>query len=91
MAIGVPLLLLFGGLFVAADAVFKSLLVSAFPDWRQAWTHLAQALGFAWYSAGLLRDLLATREEEHQRWLRVVIEADGETVHNTFFDRNFKP
>jgi len=29
--------------------------------------------------------------EQHQRWLRVVIEPDGETVHNTFFDRNFKP
>jgi hypothetical protein len=29
--------------------------------------------------------------EQLQRWLRVVIEADGETVHNTFFDRNFKP
>jgi hypothetical protein len=25
------------------------------------------------------------------RWLRVIIEADGETVHNAFFDRNFKP
>jgi hypothetical protein len=29
--------------------------------------------------------------EQHQRWLRVVIESDGETVHNAFFDRNFKP
>ena len=25
------------------------------------------------------------------RWLRVVTEADGETVHNTFWDRGFKP
>ncbi len=25
------------------------------------------------------------------RWLRVIIEADGETAHNAFWDRNFKP
>jgi hypothetical protein len=28
---------------------------------------------------------------ERRRWLRVVTEADGETVHNTFWDRNFDP
>jgi len=26
-----------------------------------------------------------------QRWLRVVTEPDGETVHNAFWDRNFEP
>jgi len=25
------------------------------------------------------------------RWLRVVLLADGETVHNAFFDRSFDP
>jgi hypothetical protein len=25
------------------------------------------------------------------RWLRVIVLADGETVHNAFFDRGFKP
>jgi hypothetical protein len=25
------------------------------------------------------------------RWLRVVVLADGETVHNAFFDRSFEP
>ena len=25
------------------------------------------------------------------RWLRVVLLADGETVHNAFFDRRFTP
>lgn len=25
------------------------------------------------------------------RYLRVILLADGETVHNAFFDRNFKP
>jgi hypothetical protein len=28
---------------------------------------------------------------ERQKFLRVVTEADGETVHNAFFDRRFKP
>ena len=28
---------------------------------------------------------------ERQRWLRVVTEADGETVHNAFWDRDFEP
>ena len=25
------------------------------------------------------------------RWLRVIVEADGKTVHNAFWDRNVKP
>lgn len=29
--------------------------------------------------------------EEDDRYLRVVLLADGETVHNAFFDRSFKP
>jgi hypothetical protein len=29
-------------------------------------------------------------EEAGGRWLRVVVLADGETVHNAFFDRSFK-
>jgi Domain of unknown function (DUF4173) len=64
LAIGLPFLFLFGALFVAADAVFKSLLESAVPDWRHVWSHLLIAAGIAWLSAGLLRDLLASREDE---------------------------
>jgi hypothetical protein len=30
-------------------------------------------------------------EEAGGRWLRVILLADGETVHNAFFDRGFKP
>jgi hypothetical protein len=30
-------------------------------------------------------------EEAGGRWLRVVVLADGETVHNAFFDRGFEP
>ena len=29
-------------------------------------------------------------EEAGNKWLRVVVLADGETVHNAFFDRTFK-
>jgi len=28
---------------------------------------------------------------ERERYLRVVTEPDGETVHNAFFDRGFRP
>jgi len=30
-------------------------------------------------------------EEMEGRYLRVILLADGETVHNAFFDRRFKP
>ena len=30
-------------------------------------------------------------DEAGGRWLRVVLLADGETVHNAFFDRDFEP
>jgi hypothetical protein len=28
---------------------------------------------------------------ERRRWLRVIVERDGETVHNAFWDRRFRP
>jgi hypothetical protein len=30
-------------------------------------------------------------EEMGGRYLRVILRADGETVHNAFFDRSFEP
>jgi Domain of unknown function (DUF4173) len=64
VALGVPLLLLFGGLFVAADAVFKHLLSSAVPTLSVSIVEQALVVFlFAWLAAGLLRDLLAPREE----------------------------
>lgn len=64
LGIGLPLLLLFGGLFVAADAVFKELLSSAVPTLSVATVERALVVClFAWLAAGLLRDLLAPREE----------------------------
>ena len=64
LALSVPFLALFGGLFIAADAVFRSLIVGAVPDLRHVWSHLLIAAGVAWLSAGLLRDLVASRDAE---------------------------
>jgi Domain of unknown function (DUF4173) len=64
LGLGLPLLALFGGLFMAADAVFKNLLTSAVPNLDHPLEHVLIVLGTAWLSAGLLRDLLAAREEE---------------------------
>jgi Domain of unknown function (DUF4173) len=64
LALSLPFLVLFGGLFVAADAVFRSLIVGAVPDLRHVWSHLLIAAGVAWLSAGLLRDLVASRDAE---------------------------
>ena len=63
-AIGAPLVLVFGGLFVAADAVFKQLVASAVPSLDGLPSRAAVALVFAWISMGLLRDLLTAREED---------------------------
>lgn len=56
LAIAAPLLLLFGGLFAAADAVFEDLVVDLFDfDLAELLGHLLLAAFFAWVSAGLLR------------------------------------
>jgi hypothetical protein len=64
VGLGLPLLAVFGGLFMAADAVFKNLVTSAVPDLNHPLEHVFIVLGTAWLSVGLLRDLLAAREEE---------------------------
>jgi hypothetical protein len=63
VAIGVPLLAVFGGLFIAADSVFKDIVTAALPGFGNPWTHLALFALAAWCSAGLLRDLLSSRED----------------------------
>jgi hypothetical protein len=65
VAIGLPLLLLFGALFVAADAVFKQLLSAAVPTLSASSlvTHAFVVLVVAWLAAGLLRDVLAPLED----------------------------
>jgi hypothetical protein len=67
LALGVPLLFLFGGLFVAADAVFKNLVSSAVPSINE--TLLARVVIiaiWAWLAGGLLRDLLAVRSDDEE-------------------------
>lgn len=64
LGIGAPLLLVFGGLFLAADTVFRhyaqAILPTAVP---QAWPHVLTAAGIAWLAGGLLRDLAADRDD----------------------------
>jgi hypothetical protein len=65
VALGLPLLLLFGGLFVAADAVFEQLVSSAVPSVDATVVERLLIVGvFAWLAGGLLRDLLASRDDD---------------------------
>jgi uncharacterized protein DUF4153 len=63
IGLGIPLIVLFGSLFMAADAVFRSLVTAAVPPFEHPLAHLLIIVGVAWVTAGLLRDLLAAREE----------------------------
>lgn len=64
LALGVPLLLLFGGLFVAADAVFKHLVSSAVPSLSAKTAERIIVVGvWTWLAGGLLRDLVSPREQ----------------------------
>jgi hypothetical protein len=63
-AIGLPLVLLFGGLFMAADAVFKHYVTGAVPSFGNPASHIVFVTVIAWTGAGLLRDLVAGREDE---------------------------
>jgi hypothetical protein len=62
IALGIPLVALFGGLFLAADAVFKRLVTAALPDLSHVWAHAFLAAAIAWLTGGLLRDLIAPSE-----------------------------
>jgi hypothetical protein len=59
---------------------------------REAW--ILQAIASAEHEArqedGRIRRWIRVPEMEN-RWLRVVLLSDGETVHNAFFDRRFNP
>jgi len=56
LAFAVPLLLLFGALFVAADSVFQNYVSEAVPNPDSVITHTALVLVIAWASAGVLRE-----------------------------------
>src|SRR6266540_4008745 len=67
LALGAPLLLLFGGLFVAADAVFKHLVSSTVPTLDASLVERVLIIGIcAWLSGGLLRNLLASRQDDEE-------------------------
>jgi hypothetical protein len=60
-----PLLLLFGALFVAADAIFERLVLDVFGfDLRQVFQHLLLICSLAWVTAGLLWAGLMARVPE---------------------------
>jgi Domain of unknown function (DUF4173) len=60
-----PLLLLFGALFVAADAIFERLVIDVFGfDLAEVFTHLFLICSLAWISSGLLWAGLMARVPE---------------------------
>jgi hypothetical protein len=62
LAVALPLLILFGALFVAADTVFQSFVSDAVPDSRQLFVHGLLIAGFAWVSGGMLREFLGEQQ-----------------------------
>lgn len=59
LVLAVPLVLLFGALFMAADAVFEDMVTDLIDvDLGQVYTHLAVTAGWAWLVAGYLRGVL---------------------------------
>jgi Domain of unknown function (DUF4173) len=64
LAIALPLLLLFGGLFTAADATFEGIVARLFQwDVDALGTQLARTAFYAWVAGGLLRVMLWRRDE----------------------------
>jgi hypothetical protein len=62
LVIAVPLVLVFGALFVAADAVYEGMVRDAFNlDADLALSHLLLFLALSWVSAGYLRGLALSR------------------------------
>jgi hypothetical protein len=75
--ISAPLLVVFGALFAASDAVFEARVAELLDfDLWELWSHLLLFGLFAWLSAGLLRPALLGGElpgpwTERPRWLRL--------------------
>jgi hypothetical protein len=63
LLIAVPLILLFGGLLMAADAVFANLIEGAFDiNAEILFSHIGLTILFAWLAGGLLRGALHERD-----------------------------
>ncbi|MEO7539997.1 MAG: DUF4173 domain-containing protein [Pyrinomonadaceae bacterium] len=64
VAIATPILLIFGGLFIAADAVYEGMIQRVFNIRPEvAFTHILLTGIFAWLSAGYLRGVMFTGEK----------------------------
>lgn len=64
VAIALPLLILFGLLFIAADAVFESFFSNVFSlKFDKVFGHILLILAFAWLGGGFLRVVLFRRED----------------------------
>jgi len=62
LAIALPLIIVFGTLFMAADAVFRSLVNNAFAvDTGSLFSHLIVALCLTWLAGGFLRNVFLAR------------------------------
>jgi hypothetical protein len=65
VAIALPLLLIFGGLFMAADAVFEGIVKRTFHlNFETLFSHTILAILFAWVAGGFLRGVLLGKEME---------------------------
>jgi hypothetical protein len=72
IALSFPLLLIFGGLFMGADAVFKTLVSNAFRlNFRELFIHFFVAAFFAWIVGGYLRGMLFGKEWGKVAGLRI--------------------
>jgi hypothetical protein len=72
IVLSIPLLLLFGGLFMGADAVFKNLVTNALRlNFRPLFIHFFVAAFCAWTVGGFLRGVLLGEEWEKCAGLRL--------------------
>ncbi|HEY0322318.1 MAG TPA: DUF4173 domain-containing protein [Pyrinomonadaceae bacterium] len=63
LLIAVPLILIFGGLLMAADAVFEGLINNVFNiDAEIIFSHIGLTILFAWVAGGFLRGVLEERD-----------------------------
>ena len=80
-AIAIPLLLIFGALFAAADAIYEGIVLDAFAiDVEVALTHVVLLIVFGWLSAGFLRGAVLSeeaREAEHGEARRMEVNGAG--------------
>jgi hypothetical protein len=68
LAIALPLLLIFGGLLMAADAVFEGIINRAFNfNFETLFSHTMLAILFAWLAGGFLRGVLLGKGMEFGR------------------------